>query len=74
MQNEAIIRGLQDRTFRSVLVCTGAGVSTNAGIPDFRSPDGIFAMLRERYPGRTAEFILSKEGAAQFGVLEDEAW
>ena len=31
---------------RSVVVLTGAGMSVAAGIPDFRSPGGMYATLR----------------------------
>ena len=32
------------------MVMIGAGVSVGAGIPDFRSPTGLFHSLREEYP------------------------
>jgi NAD+-dependent protein deacetylase SIR2 len=35
------------RAARNVLVITGAGVSTALGVPDFRSPDGLYARLRD---------------------------
>lgn len=33
------------RTSKNIVVLTGAGISTNCGIPDFRSPSGIYARL-----------------------------
>ncbi|KAJ2711248.1 NAD-dependent deacetylase hst3 [Coemansia spiralis] len=33
------------------LVITGAGISVSSGIPDFRSPGGLFQQLKQRYPG-----------------------
>lgn len=47
---------LQDIAFRiakakKILAVTGAGVSCNAGIPDFRSADGLYNMVKKQYPG-----------------------
>ncbi|KAF9908491.1 NAD-dependent histone deacetylase sir2 [Linnemannia zychae] len=35
------------RTSKKIMVITGAGVSVSCGIPDFRSPDGIYSRLQE---------------------------
>lgn len=35
---------------KKVIVVTGAGISCNAGIPDFRSKDGLYNMIKEKYP------------------------
>uniref|UniRef100_A0A0G4HT79 Deacetylase sirtuin-type domain-containing protein n=1 Tax=Chromera velia CCMP2878 TaxID=1169474 RepID=A0A0G4HT79_9ALVE len=43
---EAIGRALGSGHFRSVLLMTGAGVSTNSGIPDYRSAGGMYASIR----------------------------
>lgn len=34
---------------KRILVVTGAGISTASGIPDFRSPDGLYATAEEKY-------------------------
>ena len=34
------------RSSTNAIVLTGAGISTNCGIPDFRSPQGIYARLQ----------------------------
>ena len=37
--------------FKKVVVLTGAGISVNAGIPDFRSPKtGLYATLKKSHP------------------------
>ena len=46
-----------DRSRRIVFFC-GAGVSTASGIPDFRSPQGLYA--EEDEDGLTPEMILSR--------------
>lgn len=36
-------------SYKNIVILSGAGVSTNAGIPDYRSRDGIFAKLSQKY-------------------------
>jgi len=48
---EHISAGLKSGRYKNVVVMTGAGMSTAAGIPDFRSPDkGLYATLKKSYP------------------------
>ncbi|KAJ3211512.1 hypothetical protein HK099_007990 [Clydaea vesicula] len=35
---------------KKTLVATGAGISVSAGIPDFRSENGLYNLVKERYP------------------------
>jgi NAD-dependent deacetylase len=49
---------------RNVVPFTGAGISTECGIPDFRSPGGIWTKMR---PIPFDEFLGSQE-------MRDEAW
>ena len=49
---------------RRAVVFTGAGISTESGIPDFRSPTGIWTQMRPIY---FQEFISSRE-------MRREAW
>jgi NAD-dependent deacetylase len=53
----AALAGLIDRARRAV-VFTGAGISTESGIPDFRSPGGIWTRMA---PIDFAEFLASEE-------------
>lgn len=38
------------RSSRNIVVLSGAGISTSAGIPDFRSRNGIYVQIHEKYP------------------------
>lgn len=35
---------------RKIIVLTGAGISCNAGIPDFRSSSGLYQMVKKEFP------------------------
>lgn len=35
---------------KKILVLSGAGISTSAGLPDFRSRDGIYVQIHEEHP------------------------
>ena len=43
---------------RRVVVFTGAGISTESGIPDFRSPGGVWSKMKPIY---FQEFVASRE-------------
>src|SRR5262245_50569010 len=63
---DAGIAGLRElvENARSIVPFTGAGISTECGIPDFRSPGGIWTKMR---PIPFDEFLASQE-------MRDEAW
>jgi NAD-dependent deacetylase len=55
---------------RSAIVLTGAGISTESGIPDFRSPGGVWSKYRTVY---FDEFLASEEARHEYWRQKAEA-
>ena len=70
---ELLIAKLADLIIKSkrIVVFTGAGVSTESGIPDFRSPDGIWTK-HDPEDFTYQRFVSSKEARKKmYGLLEE---
>lgn len=52
---QKIVNAIKDKKIRKIVVLSGAGISTNCGLIDFRSPvTGLYAVLEanpKEYPG-----------------------
>jgi len=59
------------RDARSVVVLTGAGMSTASGIPDFRSPGGRWA---RHQPVPIQDFVRSAAKRAEYWRYKGETW
>ena len=58
---QKIINEFKNKKFSKILFMVGAGISTSAGIPDFRSKTGLFKQLQDKYNLSSPEefFLLS---------------
>mmetsp|Transcript_16484 Transcript_16484/g.30417 ORF Transcript_16484/g.30417 Transcript_16484/m.30417 type:complete len:340 (-) Transcript_16484:85-1104(-) len=66
-----IARRLTSGEFRKVVVCTGAGISFNSGIPDFRSKGGLFERIRAELGADFPELQETPEIALSRGFLNE---
>ena len=53
-----------------LVVFTGAGISTESGLPDFRGPDGIWTRQEKGLPPKTRPFTSVEPNAGHRAVVE----
>lgn len=59
------------RDANKILIFTGAGISTNSGIPDFRGPGGVWTRRRPVY---YQDFMRSEKARVEHWDYKLEAW
>jgi NAD-dependent deacetylase len=55
---------------RHLVVFTGAGISTESGLPDFRGPDGIWTRRARGSPSPTRDFSAAEPNAGHRAIVE----
>ena len=56
----ALIKNFKNKKYSKILFMVGAGISTSAGIPDFRSNTGLFKQLQDKYKLSSPEEFFDK--------------
>jgi NAD-dependent SIR2 family protein deacetylase len=69
---ESRIKNLAQWMFESkyLVVFTGAGISTESGLPDFRGPDGIWTRQEKGLPPITRPFTSAEPNAGHRAIVE----
>ena len=55
LKYKRLIESFKQKKFKNIIFMTGAGISTSAGIPDFRSKTGLFKQVQDKYHFSTPE-------------------
>jgi len=55
---------------KHLIVFTGAGISTESGLPDFRGPDGIWTRQAKGLPTRPRDFSSAEPNTGHMAIVE----
>ena len=58
---ENFFKSLSNGSYKEIIVVLGAGVSVSAGIPDFRSPRGLFETVQKHFGERFPDLMIQPE-------------
>ena len=56
--------------FKHLVVFTGAGISTESGLPDFRGPDGIWTRQAKGLPTKSRPFDSAEPNTGHIAIVE----
>ncbi|OLN87582.1 NAD-dependent histone deacetylase HST3 [Colletotrichum chlorophyti] len=71
---DLLLQGIADALFkaRKVVVITGAGISTNSGIPDFRSENGLYSLIQAQFDAAARQDATAPGCHASTGISQEE--
>lgn len=55
---------------KHLVVCTGAGISTDSGLPDFRGPDGIWTRRDKGLPTKWPDMSQAEPNPGHMAIVE----
>ena len=55
---------------KHLVVFTGAGISTESGLPDFRGPDGIWTRQAKGLPTKSRDFSSAEPNSGHMAIVE----
>jgi NAD-dependent SIR2 family protein deacetylase len=55
---------------QSLVVFTGAGISTESGLPDFRGPDGVWTRQAKGLPSKPRPFSSAEPNAGHLAIVQ----
>jgi len=61
LKNNQLVEDFMSGKFQKIIFMVGAGISTSAGISDFRSSTGLFKQLQDKYHLSGAKNFLKKQ-------------
>lgn len=55
---------------KHLVVFTGAGISTESGLPDFRGPDGIWTRQAKGLPTKSRDFSSAEPNSGHMAIVD----
>ena len=60
--------------FKNIIIVTGAGISTNSGISDYRSPSGFFEELKKEFNIQDPTLLFTRSFVDKYNVYDTNVY